>query len=71
MSRRSKRTLVAEPPVWRAARNIGELEVLAGVSDRADFWMPFAKYEPQSEAFDAGVAKLREMAERRAEGRLL
>lgn len=71
MSRRSKRVLVATPPVWQGVVTIGALEKLAGVDDRAAFWMPFAKYQPQDEAFDAGVAKLREMAERRAEGRLL
>lgn len=71
MSRRSKRALVATPPVWQGVPTIGALEKLAGVEDRVAFWLPFARYEPQSEAFDAGVAKLREMAERRAEGRLL
>jgi len=39
--------------------NIGELERLAGVTNREAFWMPFAKYE---DGLQKGVAELRKMA---------
>lgn len=56
-----------EPPRPQLPRHstIGELERLAGVEDRAAFWMPFAKIVDTRESFDAGVVELRRMAEAR------
>lgn len=50
-------------PVWAGAGSIGALERLAGVTDRSDFWLPFAKF---ADGFERGVAQLRRLAEARA-----
>lgn len=50
----------------RSVSSIGELEQLAGVTDRSAFWAPFAKFE---DGLDRGVAELRRLIAEAAHGR--
>lgn len=59
----NKRRSAALPPalhVWHRAGTIGTLETQAGITDRAAFWLPFAKFD---DGFQRGVAELRRMIE--------
>jgi len=62
---RANRHPVPPPPIWQGVVTIGELEKLAGIEDRAAFWLPFAKIADSRESIDAGVRVLRKIAEDR------
>lgn len=68
MARRSPAEASRFHELYRGRHNgtIGSLEKLAGITDRAAFWLPLAKF---SDGFERGVRALNLMAIAKAEGR--
>lgn len=59
---RQRKIKTPMPSVYQYATSIGDLERLAGVEDRAAFWLPFAKHD---DGFQRGVAALTAMIQTR------
>lgn len=59
MARRKKSDPL--PALWMTVVTVGELEKLAGITDRAEFWLPFATAE---NGFVAGIDALKAMISR-------